>query len=419
MLQSSLSLIGGRVITMGLGFFFWLLAARLFTPSDVGLAVGAISAVMLTTQLALLGLGSSVVAYFPRYERAPAALLNTALTLVVACSFVTGAVFLVAAGGVFDELDVVATEPLFAVSFIAMSVLGTAGLLFDQVSTAVRRGDQVLFRAVLFGIINLTLLGGLAAAAIGSAAAIFSTWVGGSVVACVYALVQLRRSPARYAYRPGGDRSLARGLVGVGLPNHALTLAERAPGLVLPIVVTELISPAANAAWYMAWMMAFVLYIIPIQVGMTTFAEAAHEPDALRGLIRRGLRSSLALGVAGIFVVAATGPYVLRILGDAYAAQGSTPLRILVLAVIPMAFLQSYFVHCRSLGRFREATGTGVVVGAVSVAAAVLVAPSAGLEGIAIAWLAAQSLGAGWAAWRLWGPRVSRPATVGSFSSSS
>ena len=57
MAQNSVALILAKVATMGLGFLFWLVAARLFAPSDVGLASGAVSAMMLITQLALFGRG--------------------------------------------------------------------------------------------------------------------------------------------------------------------------------------------------------------------------------------------------------------------------------------------------------------------------------------------------------------------------
>ena len=71
MFSSSLALIGSKVATMGLGFFFWLVAARVYPASSVGLAAGAVSAVMLCTQLGLLGLGSSVIVHYPRHRRRP------------------------------------------------------------------------------------------------------------------------------------------------------------------------------------------------------------------------------------------------------------------------------------------------------------------------------------------------------------
>jgi O-antigen/teichoic acid export membrane protein len=403
MLVSSLALIAGKVATMGLGFLFWILAAQLFVPAEVGLAAGAVSAVMLCTQLALLGVGSSVIVHFPRHGARPAALLDTAFTVVIASAFLAAVMFLLLALGAFDQLRVVASDPAFAVSFVGMSILGTAGILFDQISTALRRGDQALARALLFGIVTISLLAGIAAATKTTTSfGIFVTWVGGALGACLLGALQLRRSPSRYRFRPRLEPSLTRSLLGVGLPNHALTLTERAPGLILPIVVTELVSAEANAAWYTAWMMAWVLYIVPIQVGMTLFAEAAHRPAELGKLVRDGIRISLAIALPACAALAVLAHFALSILGPTYAEAGTTPLRILVIAVVPLTMIQAYFVVCRSTRRLREATLTGAVNGLASVGGAAAAGIAFGLTGMAVAWLTAQLLTSAWAVVRLW-----------------
>jgi O-antigen/teichoic acid export membrane protein len=401
MLTSSLNLIAGKVATMGLGFVFWLLAARLFSVSEVGLAAGAVSAVMLCTQLALVGLGSAVIVFFPAYARTPSKLLDTAFTMVIVVALAAGGLFLCVAALLFEELRTIASTPLFALAFMSMSVLGTAGILLDQISTALRRGDQAFARALLFAPVTITLLGLAAIHGAGGALTIFSTWVGGALAACTLGAVQLHRSISRYRYRLRMQRELARRLLAVGLANHALTLTERGPGLMLPIVVTELISPAANAAWYAAWMMSWVLYIIPIQIGLTTFAEAAQSRESLQTLIRHAIRSSLALTVPAAVLLAALAPYPLSILGSEYASAGTTPLRILVAAVIPLTFVQAYFIRCRLTRRLGEATLVGAASGAASIGGAALAGMAHGLNGMACVWLAVQVLTGAWALWRL------------------
>jgi len=407
MLTSSLALVVGKVATMAVGFLFWVVAARAFQQSEVGLAAGAVSAVMLCTQLALLGVGSSVILNYPRHDRDPAPLLDSAFSLVAAASVLAVAIFFVIAATALHELRVVATDPVFALAFVAMSVLGTIGILLDQVSTLLRRGDQMLVRALLFGLANVALLAPVAALSSGAGAVwIFATWVGAAAAAVLLGAVQLWRTPLRYRYRPRLRRHLAWPLLRVGVPNHWLTLTERAPGLILPIIVTELVSPAANAAWYAAWMMAWVLYIIPIQVGMTLFAEAATKTASLTKLIRHGLRSSLVLGVSGAAVVALIAPQLLSILGHRYAEAGSTPLRILVLAVVPLTFVQAYFVVCRSTGRLKEGIATGAIGASVSIGGAALAALETGLMGMAVVWVVTQVVVSVWAVWRLF--RLSR-----------
>ena len=97
-----------------------------------------------------------------------------------------------------------------------------------------------------------------AGAADGGPRSIFAAWTLGGVTTLVLGLILVGRAIPGYRVRARLDRRLAGELTRVGFPNYLLTLAERAPGFVLPVVVTEILSPADNAAWYAAWMMAWV-----------------------------------------------------------------------------------------------------------------------------------------------------------------
>jgi O-antigen/teichoic acid export membrane protein len=410
MQANSLALIATKVATLGLGFLFWLVAARLFPPAEVGLAGGVVAAVMLCVQFALLGVGSAVIALFPAHQERPARLLDTALTSSLVAGAVVGLAFTGLAAAAFAELRVVGARPAYLVLFVAMSALGTAGVVLDQISTTLRRGDQALTRGLLNGVLSLVAVGALAAVPGAGSMALFACWVAGVAAAFALGAIQLRRALARYAFRPRIVPSLVRRLVAVGLPNHALTLADRAPGLLLPVLVTELLSPAANAYWYAVWMMAWVVFVIPVQVGMTLFAEAAHRPEAIDGLVRHAVRWSLMLGVAAAAALAAVGALVLSLLGARYAAAGAGPLRVLVWGIVPMAFVQAYYARCRAASRLAEAIAAAVVAGVLMVAAATAAGVASGLTAMAGAWVVVQALAGVWAAVRL--RTLARPAVA-------
>jgi O-antigen/teichoic acid export membrane protein len=401
-ISNGLTLIGAKTITMGLGFLFWVLAARLFAPHDVGLAAGVVSAMMLCTQLAQLGFGSAFITHFPRLKGRPGALLDTSITLVTALGAVWGGLFLLFASAAFRQLDVVAARIDFALLFVIAAVFGTLGILLDQVATALRRGDQALVRNVTFGVGTVGMLAALPlVAGTRSAEALFLPWAVAGASAAAIGLLQLRRTLPAYRLRPAVDRTLAGDLVRAGLPNYVLTLAERAPGLILPILVAELLSPGANATWYTIWMMAWVVYIVPIQVGMTIFSEVSHDPASLRHSIRRGVLSSLAIGAAGALVIGIGADLLLSILGEHYASGGTAPLRVLLLAFIPLTFVQVYFSSCRARRTLREAIATGWVSGLASIGAAAAAGTSHGLMGMAIAWVSVQCATGAWSLWRL------------------
>lgn len=402
MLLNSVSVMGGKAGTMGLGFLFWLLAARQFPPEQVGLAAAAVSAMMLCTQLALIGVGSGVITHFPRHSADPAKLLNTAFSIVFATSLLTACVFLVFSSSVLAELSLVTSTLIFTLLFVLMSVLGTVGILLDQVSIALRRGDHVLLRGLGFGATTVVLIALIPRVTDArSALSVFLPWVLAAAVACAMGAWHLSGALAGYRYGLQTERRLAGSLLRVGLPNWALTLTERAPGLLLPIVVTELLSPAANATWYAVWMMAWVIFIIPISVGLALFAQAAHHPDTLRAVVLHGIRYSLGIGIPAAGALALAAPFALSLLGPSYAEGGATPLRILVTAVVPLAVVQAYFSVCRARQRLAEAVRVGAVGGVASVAAAAAAGVASGLTGMAIAWTATQLLVGIWAVWRL------------------
>jgi O-antigen/teichoic acid export membrane protein len=412
--SNGFALIAAKVITMGLGFIFWVLAARAFSSYEVGLAAGVVSAMMLCTQLALLGLGSAFITHFPRVQRRPAALLDTSLTFVAGLGVLWAGAFLLVASFAFQQLDVAAANPAFALLFLVACVFGTLGILLDQIATALRRGDQALIRNVMFGVGTVGVLAVLPL--LGTprdAQTLFLPWALAGVGAGIVGVVQLRRALPHYRPRPRADRVLARDLVTAGVPNYALTLAERSPGLILPVLVAELLSPAANATWYAVWMMAWVVYIVPIQVGMTIFAEISHDPASLRRSVRRGVLSSLAVGMLAALALGGGAHLALSILGPRYAEQGVAPLRILLLALPPLTFVQAYFSSCRARRSLGEAIAAGWLSGIASVVAAAAAGVSHGLVGMAVAWVAIQYATGLWAWWRL--RRLARrPVAVGS-----
>ena len=234
---------------------------------------------------------------------------------------------------------------------------------------------------------------------------LFLAWVLGGMGTVTFGLWQLRKSCGGYLYRPRLVRSLVPAMVTTGIGNHTLTLSERVPGLVLPIVVTELLSPQANAFWYVIWMSAWVVFITPLSVGIALFAEGSHRPQAMSGATAQALRISLIFGGGGAALLWLLATPVLDLLGHEYAKVGTTPLRILLLAVIPMAFTSAYYARCRTQGRLGEAIATGILGGVAAVVVTAIAGVEHGLSGMAIAWVGIQTVISGWAGMRLWAAR--------------
>ncbi len=401
-LWNSLALILGRVASSGLGFLTWMFTARLYATPEVGIASGVVSAMMLCVQLSLLGVGSAFISYYPKFREAPSRLLNSALHIVAGVSLLMAGLFVILASSAFRELNVVSTQMVYVLLFLGITLFGTANVLMDHISIAMRRSDQVLLRNILFGAVTVVAVAGLPLITQNrNSITIVLAWTLAGFSACALGAFQLVRSVPAYQYRPELDSSIAKNVLRVGFPNYLLTLAERAPNWILPILVTELISPVDNAHWYTVWMMAWVVFIVPISIGQNLFAEVSRRPEALKEAVSHSARTSLALGGGAAVIVMLFAPFMLSLLGKGYAAAGVLPLRILAIAVIPVVFIQAYYAVCRGMNRLREAILTGLVSGLAGILAATIAGVLYGLPGMAAGWLVTQSAAGIWAGIRL------------------
>jgi len=401
MTASSFGLIAGKVAAMGLGFLFWLAAARLAPAHDVGLAAGTVSAMMLCVQVALLGVGAAFIATYPtQLDRS--ALLDAAISLAALAGLAAAGAFVGLTAVGLRELNILASSPPYALWFLVAGSAGTVGVVLDQISMAQGRGDQVLARNAVNGIVTLAPLAVFAGMSWRpTSTALFSLWSLGAVAALVLAAHQLRATTAGYGYRPRLPAPLARALVRDGLGHYALTCAERLPALVLPVLITELLAPETNAYWYAVWMAAWGAYVVPVSVGIGLFAEGSHRPGRLRASTGRAVRSSLAIGAAAAAALGLGAPLVLGALGRDYAAAGVTPLRVLVLGMAPLAVVHAYYAVARVRRRLVEAVVTAASSGVLGVAAVLVAGARGGLAAMALSWVAVQLLAAVWSGLRL------------------
>jgi O-antigen/teichoic acid export membrane protein len=185
-----------------------------------------------------------------------------------------------------------------------------------------------------------------------------------------------------------------------------LTLAMLAPGLLFPIVVAERISPETNAYWYVAWMIAGLAMVIPSSMGAGMFAELANTHANRRRILgvraSQCIRSSLLLGVPAALLVSVLGDRILALLGESYRDGATLPLRVLVWAVVPAAFVETYVAACRVEGRLGEAVGVLMLLAACAITGAAIAAPVLGIAGVASGWLVLDTVVGGWAAWRVY-----------------
>jgi O-antigen/teichoic acid export membrane protein len=390
------------IISAALGYPFWLMATRLFDPAAVGLGSGAISAIRLCSQIGLLGIGAAVTLLLPRQRQHPSELLNVATTAAAVSALIFAGGFLVLSAAFFHQFRFLVVSPAYALAFLALNVVSVVVILQDSIFIALRRADRVAARSIAQAIAALATLGVVSVVLhAGGVPAILLAWIGAFVASSLLGYWYLRGHVAGYRFRPLATRATTRSLLHVGIPQSMLNLSIAAPGFILPILVTEVLSPTSNAYWYIVWMFGGLVFAVPKAASGALFAESSHAPARANQRARQSIRLCLILGLpmaAGMALFASWG---LHLMGSAYAHAGATPLRILVLGTIPSTLIYAFISRERSANRTGEPTLLAITGGVLSVIGAVIGGIYAGLIGVAIAWVLAQFVTAVWAGWRL------------------
>src|SRR6187551_923746 len=152
------SMMGTVVVTALLGAGYWLVAARQFSPTAVGVASAAVAAMTLLGYLATVGLGTLLMGELPRRDRHHRGLLNAALLVSGAIGVLLGIGFAFVAPLVSADLGPLSETWLAAVVFaVGVGLTGLAGVL-DQALIGLMRGSLQLTRNVVFSLVKLVAL---------------------------------------------------------------------------------------------------------------------------------------------------------------------------------------------------------------------------------------------------------------------
>lgn len=392
-------LAAARIAPMVTGFLFWALAALVLPPEQIGLGSAVVSAALLTVQLGMLGVGPATLTLLPTETDGGRRLVATSLLTVATSSLFGAGLLVVITRWLGTGVGEAWNDPVVTVLFLATALLAASAYQLDHVGVAQQRADRTLVRSLVQSLVQLAFLAAGFAVGIRDLSVVVGAVAAGALASVLVGFRQLARAKVSPDWRHGLRPGPALKLLKPGLPNHALMLADRAPGYVLPLIVASTLGPSSTAAWYIVWMMASAVFFVPQSAGFT-LQTALAGTRARPGLVASALRASLVLTlVAGLILVIA-GPLLLSFLGPQYASAWVL-LPVLVPALLLSCVTQVYYGLCRAQGRLFEATVVATLAAVLVVAPAAAVAVNYGLTGVSVLWAVAQATASVIAARRL------------------
>jgi O-antigen/teichoic acid export membrane protein len=379
---------GTTVVTSLLGVAFWWLAAHDFSKHSVGVAAAAVGAMTLLGFMSTFGLGTLLMGELPRLESGHRSMINAALAISAPAGVLVGILFAVIAPEISSNFKPIEESWITVLAFATGVGLTALGLVLDQALIGLLRGSLQLRRNAVFSAVKLIALVPMAAlVSDASPAWIYSAWTAG-IAASLFVMTRFYRhrgdDPLRPDFAPLKEMRLS------AASHHAFNVALQIPALAMPVLVVGLVSAEANASFYIAWMIAGMLAMVPISLATVLYPIGSRDRTRMTQGLKLTLAIAFSLGILANLILVPGAVPILEVFGSSYADQGAATLHILLLGVFPLTFKTLYVsVHRvqRKLGSALPIVWGGTILELVG--AVVGSKLGSGLSGIAWGWLAA------------------------------
>jgi O-antigen/teichoic acid export membrane protein len=371
---------------------FWVAAARLFPETTVGRDSVLISVMIELSTLCQLNLGNGIVRFLPDLGARSARALVWVYIVTAGTALVFGALFVMLAPHLSDQLRYLGSDAALGVVFVAGLVCSGVFVLQDAALTATRQTPWIPLENGSFGVLKLAALPLLLA--LGANNGVFIAWVVpmALLLGPVNYLIFRRALPVQ-AVRKTPTAALS--TLGPGRvlrflsQDYLASVFTQAALTVLPLLVIAKLGPRESAYFAMPFTIAVAFDTFAYSSCTALVVEATLKPTQLASLLRVFVRRVLVLLVPAAALLAVAAPIVLLPFGHAYEQHGATVLRLLLCASVfrILTALFSALSRIHALG-VRLAL-IELLLCALALGGALALAPSRGIVGVAEAWLLA------------------------------
>jgi O-antigen/teichoic acid export membrane protein len=396
LLRSGAALLLGSGLTAALGFPYWILAARSYSTAEVGATAALLSTMALVSAATQLGLPGVLVRILPVAGGHIRRVLVVAYAATTLASAVVATAVVMTVQFWSPKLSHELRDPVWAVVFVAGTVVWNLFVIQDSVLAGLRRARWVPAENVSYSVAKIVLLALFAW--VGWSLGIFASWVipAGVAVVVVTALLFSRVLPDRGADQRDHALELPslRRAAGLSLGNQIGFLAFIGSSSLMPVLILNRLGADAAATFYAAWTIAAVLPLVAASFSMSMTVEGATPGTDTRRLLREAVIGTYFVLLPVVAVIVAAAPWLLRLFGKSYSEDGTTVLRLLAVAAIPNVVVGVSL----SVARIRDtvaiiAAGQSLIA-VVTIVVTVLLLRPVGIAAGGIAWLVGQVVGA-------------------------
>lgn len=388
--HNSSYLLLNNVVSSLLGFFFWLIAARLYSADEVGLAVILITTSGLISTIARFGIDMSIVKYYSDSVD-KRNVLNTFLTTIVISTVLVSIVVILYLEVFSNTLDAYRDSLLFILLFVIISVLFNVNTVLSSVFISARKTIYFFIINTIsssFKIFLSVMLTGLLSTGI------FLSWGLSYFLGYILSIFGLRKIIPGYSLRPTIDIPFVKRTANFSFANFLVNIIGNLPPYILPLIIARYFSSAEVAYYYVSFSIVSFLYAIPATTSLSLFAEISHEKNNISKKYFSELKRTAIIAIPIMVILVLFGNDILTIYGQNYSTAGSTLLSIFAIATVFIAINNFYTTHLRVEGRLVELILVTIIpsLGILTISFALMALTNIGISGIGLSFLISHAL---------------------------
>jgi len=329
--RNSLFLLLGRLLNVGMGFLFWLIAARLYPTGEVGIATALITSLGLIVFISSLGFNFSLIRYININVKEN--VLSTSIIITTVAAAIVAIAYLVIVNNVLHSISIL-QKTGYALFFFITVVVNSVFFMSGEAFKALRDTRDFFLQNLALAIRVPLLLPFVFMGNFGIFGAIGVTYM----ISTVFSLHLLLK---RANIIPKIDKEYLKESFTFSSGNYVSNLLYESPALMMPTIILSLLGEEEAALYYIAYSVSNLIWIAPMAISTSLFVEGSYGEGIKRNLIRSGVVVFILL-IPSILIVYIFGSTILQIFGEDYV-EALSLLHILVLSSF-FVVLHNFFV---------------------------------------------------------------------------
>lgn len=321
------------------GFIFWIVVARFYSVSDVGLATAIFSSMALLSTLSKLGFDIGLIRYLPKEENKKE-MINSCLTTSVSFSIFITVIFILISNYSMPSLSIIHEDILFSVIF----VLSVAVFSFISVQNAVfislKKAKLSFYHSFNWAILKIIFA--LVFVPFG-VLGLFSSWGAAMITSLVFGVYLCMKILPNYNLEISTYKRIKK-IMHFSIGNHISRFLGSAPGMIFPILIVNVLASENAAYFYISWMIAGIIIMLNSSIITSFFVECSHDKLNINKYLIKSLGLVVLISIISIITIFLSGKQILLLFDENYSENSIGLLKILAISCLPASINEFYIV---------------------------------------------------------------------------